>query len=87
MLDFPDNVTTSPRGTLVLCEDHDQGNYLRGLTTDGDLFSIARNTIGSGNDEFAGSTFSPDGRTLFVNIQASRGLTFAIWGDWASIGV
>ena len=87
VLDFPDNVTTSPRGTLVLCEDHDEGNFLRGLTTEGDLFSIARNVVGSGNDEFAGSAFSPDGHTLFVNIQASRGLTFAIWGDWASIGV
>jgi len=88
VLDFPDNVTTSPRGTLVLCEDHDQGNYLRGLTTEGDLFSIARNAMpGREGDEFAGSTFSPDGHTLFVNIQASRGLTFAIWGDWASIGV
>jgi secreted PhoX family phosphatase len=88
VLDFPDNVTTSPRGTLVLCEDHDQGNFLRGLTTDGDLFSIARNAmVGREGDEFAGSTFSPDGHTLFVNIQASRGLTFAIWGDWASIGV
>ena len=39
------------------------------------------------NDEFAGSTFSPDGRTLFVNIQASAGMTFAIWGPWRSIGV
>jgi uncharacterized protein len=88
VLDFPDNVTTSPRGTLVLCEDHDQGNYLRGLTTEGDLFSIARNAMaGREDDEFAGSTFSPDGKTLFVNIQASRGLTFAIWGDWESIGV
>ena len=88
VLDFPDNVTTSPRGTLVLCEDHDQGNYLRGLTTEGDLFSIARNAMpGREGDEFAGSTFSPDGHTLFVNIQASRGLTFAILGDWASIGV
>ena len=88
VLDFPDNVTTSPRGTLVLCEDHDQGNYLRGLTTDGELFSIARNAMaGREGDEFAGSTFSPDGHTLFVNIQASRGLSFAIWGDWASIGV
>ena len=27
-----------------------------------------------------GSTFSPDGHTLFVNIQASRGMSFAIWG-------
>ncbi len=88
VLDFPDNVTTSPRGTLVLCEDHDQGNFLRGLTTAGDLFSIARNAMpGREQEEFAGSTFSPDGHTLFVNIQASAGLTFAIWGDWASIGV
>jgi secreted PhoX family phosphatase len=88
VLDFPDNVTTSPRGTLVLCEDHDQDNYLRGLTTEGELWSIARNVmVGRTSDEFAGSTFSPDGHTLFVNIQASRGLTFAIWGDWASIGV
>jgi uncharacterized protein len=75
----------------VLCEDHDEGNFLRGLTTDGDLFSIARNVMpsrtGIGDDEFAGSAFSPDGDTLFVNIQASRGMTFAIWGDWASIGV
>jgi secreted PhoX family phosphatase len=39
------------------------------------------------NDEFAGSTFSPDGGTLFVNIQASAGMTFAIWGPWAAIGV
>ena len=28
-----------------------------------------------------------DGHTLFVNIQASRGMTFAIWGPWQSIGV
>jgi hypothetical protein len=30
---------------------------------------------------------SPDGHTLFVNIQASRGMSFAIWGPWARIGV
>jgi secreted PhoX family phosphatase len=29
----------------------------------------------------AGSTFSPDGETLFVNIQTS-GITFAITGPW-----
>ena len=48
---------------------------------------IAENAMGAGNDEFAGSCFSPDGSTLFVNIQSSRGMTFAIWGDWASIGL
>jgi len=31
--------------------------------------------------EFAGATFSPDGTTLFVNIQQS-GLTLAITGPW-----
>jgi secreted PhoX family phosphatase len=93
VLDFPDNVTTSPRGTLVVCEDHTDYNYLRGLTRRGQLFSIAKNALTSSTgvdrtgDEFAGSTFSPDGRTLFVNIQASAGMSFAIWGDWKSIGV
>jgi secreted PhoX family phosphatase len=87
-LDFPDNVTTSPRGTIILCEDHDQDNFIRGLSRGGQLFTIARNIMeGRTGDEFAGSTFSADGDTLFVNIQASRGITFAIWGKWSRIGV
>jgi hypothetical protein len=87
-LDFPDNVTVSPSGTLVLCEDSSGDNYLRGLTPDGNLWDIAVNRIaGRYGDEFAGSTFSTDGHTLFVNIQSSKGMTFAIWGPWASIGV
>ncbi len=93
VLDFPDNVTTSKQGTLVVCEDNVNDNFLRGLTPDGQLFDIALNRLVSStgtprfNDEFAGSTFSPDGHTLFVNIQASRGMTFAIWGPWRKIGV
>jgi len=93
VLDLPDNVTTSPRGTLVLCEDNVNDNFVRGLTRHGQLFDIALNRLVSStgvprfNDEFAGSTFSPDGHTLFVNIQASRGLTFAIWGPWRRLGV
>lgn len=91
ILDFPDNVTTSRNGTLVVCEDGVNGNFLRGLTKSGTLFDIAQNLIPKGTDiggdEFAGSTFSPDGRTLFVNIQASSGLSFAIFGSWAGIGI
>jgi uncharacterized protein len=93
VLDFPDNVTTSRRGTLILCEDSSGDNYLRGLTKAGDLFDVALNRLHSAGgtprfgEEFAGSTFSPDGSTLFVNIQANAGLTFAIWGPWARIGV
>jgi hypothetical protein len=92
-LDFPDNVTTSPRGTLILCEDNVNDNFLRGLTQGGQIFDIALNRLRSrtgtdrSNDEFAGSTFSPDGRTLFVNIQAANGMTFAIWGPWTTLGV
>ena len=93
-LDFPDNVTTSPRGTLILCEDSGNGNFLRGLSRGGQLWNVALNRLVSQlsgderfDDEFAGSTFSPDGSTLFVNIQASRGMSFAIWGPWERIGV
>ena len=93
-LDFPDNVTTrGGRNTLVLCEDNVNDNYLRGLTIGGQLFDIGLNRLISSsganrfNDEFAGATFDPSGHTLYVNIQASRGMTFAIWGPWAQIGV
>jgi secreted PhoX family phosphatase len=93
VLDLPDNVTTSHRGTLIICEDNVNDNFVRGLTRRGELFDIALNRLRSStgvdrsNDEFAGATFSPDGGTLFVNIQASRGMTFAIWGPWHTIGV
>ena len=92
-LDFPDNITTSNRGTLVLCEDNVNDNFIRGLSPEGDLWDIALNRLVSrtgadrSNDEFAGSTFSHTGQTLFVNIQAGAGMTFAIWGPWGSIGV
>ena len=83
----------SPSGTLVLCEDNDAPNYVRGLSQPGHLFDIALNQLTSRrgrsrfSDEFAGSTFSRDGETLFVNIQAGQGMTFAIWGPWEAIGV
>ena len=93
VLDLPDNITHSGRGTIVICEDGTADNYVRGLTRGGALFNIALNRLVSRTgtprfgDEFAGATFSPDGETLFVNIQASNGMTFAIWGPWGRIGV
>ena len=93
VLDLPDNVCVSPHGTLVICEDNINDNFVRGLSDNGELFPIALNRLVSSsgtprfNDEFAGATFSPDGHTLFVNIQASRGMTFAIWGPWRGIKV
>lgn len=93
VLDKPDNITVSPRGGLVLCEDGDvKPQRLHGLTTDGRLFLLAANHIvlkGEHNgfrgdfrdSEWAGATFSPDGKWLFVNIQ-DPGITFAITGPW-----
>lgn len=81
LLDHPDNICMSPRGGLVLCEDGVGPNlYLRGLTRDGHLFDLAQNI--RDNSELAGATFSPDGQTLFVNIQRGPGTTLAIWGPW-----
>ena len=82
VLDLPDNLTLSPRGNIILCEDGSTDNFVRCLTPNGELFDFAQNMIaGSERQEFAGATFSPDGRTLFVNIQFGSGLTFAIWRE------
>lgn len=95
VLDFPDNVTTSARGTVILCEDSAGDNFVRGLTRKGQLFDIALNRLKRNSapfaprhgEEFAGSTFSRNGKTLFINIQASQGISFAIWGNWQKLGV
>lgn len=65
-LDFPDNLTPSPRGGIVMCEDGTGAQFLRGLSPSGERFDFARNLHSS--VEFAGACFSPDGQTLFVNI-------------------
>lgn len=92
LLDGPDNITVSPRGGVLMCEDGGGVQFLRGLTPDGRIFDVARNTLGDGTSEFAGATFGPRGRVLYVNIQgptsgttaagAGRGVTLAIEGPW-----
>lgn len=90
VLDSPDNLTVSPRGGLLICEDATGVSHLRGLTPQGEIFTLARNIVNG--REFAGATFSPDGRVLFVNIQGdldsfgpgNLGMTFAITGPWDS---
>lgn len=84
VLDAPDNICVSPRGGLAICEDGGGTNFVRGLTADGRIFSFAQNVMN--DSEFAGSCFSADGRTMFVNIQ-SPGLTLAIWGPWERGGL
>jgi uncharacterized protein len=84
VLELPDNLCISPQKSSLLCEDGPVENFMRGVTPAGEIFDFARNTIPRREgDEFAGATFSPDDQVLFVNIQASSGLTFAIWGPFA----
>lgn len=89
VLNSPDNICISPRGGIVLCEDGDGANYVRGLTPRGEVFDIVRNNV-SGS-EWAGACWAPQGRTLFVNMQGSTSIqgtalggTYAIWGPWES---
>ena len=79
LLDGPDNITPMPNGDLLICEDGKGENFLVGVTARGRLYHLARNAFNT--REFAGACFSPDGRTLFVNMQ-DPGVTYAIWGPW-----
>ncbi len=81
VLDSPDNLTVTPRGGLLFCED-DAGsrdgdthplapgiahvNRLVGLTRAGEAFEFAVNRLN--DSELAGACFSASGRTLFANI-------------------
>ena len=103
-----DNVTVSPRGGVLLCEDgggyeddFGMGERLMGLTPAGETYLFAKNNVmltradlnragksmefieadDHRDNEWAGATFDPSGRILFVNIQ-TPGITFAIAGPW-----
>lgn len=78
-LDMPDNLCISPDGILYVAEDGLAGNFLRRVNADGSMPAFARNVASAG--ELAGPCFSPDGRTLFVNLQLES-LTLAISGPF-----
>lgn len=74
-----DNLTMAPWGDLIVCEDTSSHCGLVGIRPDGSQYAIGDNA--HSNSEMAGVCFSPDGETLFVNIQFP-GMTIAITGDW-----
>jgi len=101
-LDSPDNLCVTPRGGLILCEDDassdsdlnraapgiEDVNRLIGYSRRGEVFEFAVNRLN--DSELAGATFSPNGKTLFVNIfgesastsDPNEGMTLAITGPW-----
>jgi secreted PhoX family phosphatase len=85
-MNMGDNITVAPWGHLIVCEDNYSSairNHLKGVTPDGKLYTLARNVF-AGNSELCGACFSPDGSTLFVNIQYP-GVTLAITGPWSAV--
>lgn len=81
-MDMPDNITVTPWGDLLVCEDNQRDEYLRMITRSGKVIPFAHNALSI--SELAGVCFSPDGRFLFLNIQ-SNGLTLMIEGPFQKL--
>lgn len=81
VLENADNLTVAPWGDLFVCEDSNDGDHLVGIRPNGEMYRFGKNALSV--SELAGVTFSPDGSTLFVNLQ-DDGLTLAITGPWKS---
>ncbi|MGW8377163.1 alkaline phosphatase PhoX [Streptomyces sp. ODS28] len=85
--DEPDNITLAPSGGLMVCEDGEGAQHVFGVTRRGTVYPMARGRQNIGTPEkpewgeFAGVTFSPDQRTMFVNCY-TPGTTFAVTGPW-----
>jgi uncharacterized protein len=90
-LESPDNVVVVPgTGDVFLQEDSSGEQFVRGVTRSGEIYDFAKSVLNE--TEFCGGTFSPDGRTFFLNQQGERGapspgpaleaLTYAIWGPF-----
>ena len=80
-LHYGDNLTVAPDGQLIVCEDQSGNtvdNHLRVIGPGGVSYPLARLRL---QTELAGACFSPDGRTLFVNVFAPAH-TLAISGPW-----
>ncbi|NVK55064.1 MAG: DUF839 domain-containing protein [Alteromonadaceae bacterium] len=84
ILNFGDNLTVSPDGHLIICEDQYSAivdNHLRGVTPKGEVYPLGRLDL---QTELAGACFSPDGSQLFVNLYSPT-RTLAISGPWQHI--
>ncbi|MET9100629.1 alkaline phosphatase PhoX [Streptomyces antibioticus] len=83
----PDNICLAAGGGLMVCEDGEGAQHVFGVTRHGEVYPMARGRQNIGTPEapewgeFAGVTFAPDGRTMYVNCY-TPGTTFAVTGPW-----
>lgn len=79
-----DNITISPWGDLIVCEDNDSNACkLIGFTPSGKFYTLGK--VSSQNStEIAGVCFSPDGTKMGLNLQHA-GKTLIISKDWEKI--
>jgi hypothetical protein len=91
-LESPDNITVSPWGDVFVAEDGGGVNRIIGFTPEGESYVFALHNIPyptleeeelpiNFQSEVTGPTFSPDGKTLFFNVQYP-GTTLAVWGGF-----
>jgi secreted PhoX family phosphatase len=94
-LENPDNLVVVPATSHVFLQEDSEGDhFVRGVTRSGGIYDFARTVLNT--TEFCGGTFSPDGRTFFLNQQGERtapnpgpeleALTYAIWGPFDRAG-
>jgi secreted PhoX family phosphatase len=79
VLENADNIAQAPNGDLYVCEDGRDDQFVLAVSPNGSVSKFARNATGT--SELAGVCFSPDGSTMFVNIQ-TKGLTLAVSGPF-----
>lgn len=78
---YGDNIVIAPNQHLVVCEDQYSdvvNNHIKGVTPNGQTYNIGKVLW---QTEPAGVCFSPDGKTLFVNLYSPT-CTLAITGPW-----
>jgi uncharacterized protein len=85
VLENPDNLVIVPKtGHILLQEDSDGEQFLRGVTPTGEIYDFAKTL--TNDSEFCGGCFDPGGDTLYVNQQGGRpdpqAVTYAIFGPF-----
>jgi secreted PhoX family phosphatase len=96
VLDGPDNMTTSPGGAIVICEDGNlRSNFVRALLPDNTMISVAENLVAVQRHylEASGKLYDPtvpdDGATAGDGVGHSEfaGPTFSPDGQWLFVNI